>query len=89
MVAGDPDARGGQGARRAADHAGRLGAEDRAQAAVHPPAKWSELATRASGASVPIFLMVPQVKLPKRLDLVRDAERARETVPGLLVAAWV
>ena len=48
-VAGDPDAGGRQGARRAADHAGGLGAEDRAQAAVHLPAKWAELATRASG----------------------------------------
>lgn len=40
-------------------------------------------------ATVPIFLLVPQVKLPKRLDLARDAERAQAAVPGLIVANWV
>jgi len=39
--------------------------------------------------TVPIFLLVPQVKLPKRLDLDRDAERAHDSVPGLIVANWV
>ncbi len=39
--------------------------------------------------TAPIFLLVPQVKLPKRLDLARDAERAHDTVPGLIVANWV
>ena len=39
--------------------------------------------------TAPIFLLVPQVKLPKRLDLVRDAERALDSVPGLIVANWV
>jgi hypothetical protein len=29
------------------------------------------------------------VKLPKRLDLARDAERAVDAVPGLVVAHWV
>ena len=38
--------------------------------------------------TVPIFLLVPQVRLPKRLDLARDAERARDAVPGLIVANW-
>jgi hypothetical protein len=38
--------------------------------------------------SVPVFLLVPQVKLPKRLDLARDAERAVDSVPGLIVANW-
>lgn len=32
--------------------------------------------------TVPIFLLVPQVKLRKRLDLARDAERAIDAVPG-------
>jgi hypothetical protein len=32
---------------------------------------------------------VPQVKLPKRLDLARDAVRALDSVPGLVVAEWV
>ena len=40
-------------------------------------------------STVPIFLLVPQVKLPKRLDLARDAERAQAAVPGLIVANWV
>lgn len=40
-------------------------------------------------ATVPIFLLVPQVKLRKRLDLARDAERAVDSVPGLIVANWV
>ena len=39
--------------------------------------------------TAPIFLLVPQVKLPKRLDLARDAERALDGVPGLIVANWV
>jgi len=39
--------------------------------------------------TAPIFLLVPQVKLPKRLDLARDAERAVGGVPGLIVANWV
>ena len=39
--------------------------------------------------TVPIFLLVPQVKLPKRLDLARDAERAVDGVPGRIVAKWV
>ena len=39
--------------------------------------------------TAPIFLLVPQVKLPKRLDLERDAERAHDAVPGLIVANWV
>ena len=39
--------------------------------------------------TVPIFLLVPQVKLAKRLDLDRDAERAHDSVPGLIVTNWV
>lgn len=39
--------------------------------------------------TAPIFLLVPQVKLPKRLDLARDADLALESVPGLIVANWV
>jgi hypothetical protein len=39
--------------------------------------------------TVPIFLLVPQVKLPKRLDLAREADRALDGVPGLIVANWV
>jgi len=39
--------------------------------------------------TVPIFLMVPQVKLPKRLDLARDADQAQDALPGAIVANWV
>ncbi len=39
--------------------------------------------------TAPIFLLVPQVKLPKRLDLAMDAERAMDGVPGLIVANGV
>ncbi len=39
--------------------------------------------------SVPIFLMLRQVSLRKRLDLARDAKRAIDGVPGLIVANWV
>jgi hypothetical protein len=40
-------------------------------------------------ATVPIFLLVPQVKLGKSLDLARDAARAQAAVPGLIVSNWV
>ncbi|KGL00046.1 DUF6441 family protein [Thalassobacter sp. 16PALIMAR09] len=40
-------------------------------------------------ATVPIFLLVPQVKLAKRLDLARDAERAHDSLPGRIVADWL
>ena len=39
--------------------------------------------------TVPIFLLVPQVRLPKRLDLAREAERAADAVPGRIVGQWV
>jgi len=39
-------------------------------------------------ATVPIFLLVPQVKLRKRLDLARDVERVAGKVPGLIVEKW-
>jgi len=35
-------------------------------------------------ATVPIFLLVPQVKLPKRLDLARDALRAVGNLAALI-----
>jgi hypothetical protein len=38
---------------------------------------------------VPIFLLVPQVRLRKRLDLARDAKAALERIPGAIVAHWV
>jgi hypothetical protein len=40
-------------------------------------------------ATVPIFLLVPQVKLRKRLDLARDAQRVVDGVPGRIVSGWL
>ena len=40
-------------------------------------------------STVPIFLLVPQVKPAKRLSLGRDAERAQASIPGLIVANWL
>ena len=55
--------------------------------------KGSSGRNRSSGSiaakNAPIFLLVPQVKLPKRLDLARDADRALDSVQGLIVAHWV
>ncbi len=59
---------------------GRLNARGRAVA--------SRSKTGRGVATVPIFLLVPQVQLPKRLDLARDAGRAHHAVPGLIVANW-
>jgi len=39
--------------------------------------------------TAPIFLLVSQVKLPKRLYLARDAARALDSVPGPIVANWM
>ena len=55
----------------------------------HGPASPSRSKTGRGVVTAPIFLLVPQVKLPKRLDLARDAERAHDAVPGLIVANWV
>ncbi len=52
-------------------------------------ARASRSKTGRGVATVPIFLLVPQVRLPKRLDLARDAERAHDSVPGLIVANWL
>ena len=60
---------------------GRLNARGRAVA--------SRSKTGRGVATVPIFLLVPQVKLPKRLDLARDARAAQNALPGAIVAHWV
>ena len=39
--------------------------------------------------TVPIFLLVPQVQLRKRMDLARDAAKAQDALPGAIVANWV
>ena len=40
-------------------------------------------------ATVPIFLLVRQVKLRKRLNLDRAAKVAQDGIPGAIVANWV
>ena len=55
----------------------------RGQAAV------SKSKTGRGQVTAPIFLLVRQVKLPKRLDLMRDAERAQAAIPGSIVRNWV
>lgn len=60
---------------------GRLNTKGRAVA--------SRSKTGRGKVTAPIFLLVLQVKLPKRLDLARDAARAHDAVPGLIVANWV
>jgi Family of unknown function (DUF6441) len=46
--------------------------------------------SRLAGRTVvPIFLLVAQVKLQKRLDLDRDAREVEADLPGLIVANWV
>ena len=55
----------------------------RGQAAV------SKSKTGKGQVTAPIFLLVRQVKLPKRLDLARDAERAQAAIPSSIVANWV
>lgn len=37
---------------------------------------------------VPMFLLLPAVKLPKRLDVARAAQAASRRIPGAFVAAW-
>ena len=59
---------------------GRLNSKGRAVA--------SRAKTGRGLTTVPIFLLVPQVKLRKRLDLARDAERAIDGMPGRIVARW-
>ncbi len=47
----------------------------------------SRAKTGRNQVTAPIFLLVQQVKLPKRLDLDRDAGRARDSTPGRLAMA--
>ncbi|MBC9248390.1 hypothetical protein H4P12_17120 [Paracoccus sp. 11-3] len=60
---------------------GRLNTKGRAVA--------SRSKTGRGRATVPIFLLVPQVRLPKRMDLAREAEKAADGVPGRIVGKWV
>lgn len=64
-----------------------LEAETRLNSKIRAVASKSK--TGRGAATVPIFLLVPQVKLLKRLDLARDVEPAVDGVPGRIMAAWV
>ena len=55
----------------------------RGQAAV------SKSKTGRGQVTAPIFLLVRQVKLPKRPDLARDADRAQAAIPGSIMRNWV
>jgi hypothetical protein len=57
---------------------GRLNSKGRAVA--------SRAKTGRGLTTMPIFLLVPQVRLRKRLDLAREAERVMGTFPALVVA---
>ncbi len=59
---------------------GRLNTKERAVA--------SRSKTGRGLVTAPIFLLVPQVKLPKRLDLARDAERVAGGIAGTVVIGW-
>ncbi|MET3791776.1 DUF6441 family protein [Aquamicrobium terrae] len=51
--------------------------------------KDGRISSRLKGrATAVIFLLVPQVKLPKRLGLVRDARAVESALPGMIVANW-
>jgi len=55
----------------------------RGQAAV------SKSKTGRGQVTAPIFILVRQIKLRKRLNLARDAERAAAAIPGSIVRNWV
>lgn len=44
--------------------------------------------TRSGSVTVPIFILLPQVQLRKRLDLAPVADRWAGRVPGLIVQNW-
>jgi Family of unknown function (DUF6441) len=62
---------------------------DKARLNTRGQAVASRSKTGRGQVTAPIFLLVPQVKLPKRLDLARDAKRAHDVVPALIVANWL
>lgn len=48
----------------------------------------SRAKTGRNQVSAPIFVLVPQVKLRKRLDLARDANALRAGLPNAIVKSW-
>lgn len=51
-------------------------------------AKVSKSKTGRGLATVPVFILVPQVKLPKRLDLMKDAEAVLQDLPEKIATNW-
>jgi len=49
----------------------------------------SKSKTGRGQVTAPVFLLVRQVKLRKRLDLARDADRVQAAIPGSIVRNWV
>jgi len=49
----------------------------------------SKSKTGRNQVTAPIFILVPQVRLRKRLDLERDTDRAISAIPSAIVAQWV
>jgi len=62
---------------------------DRARINKRGQAVASRSKTGRNQVTAPIFLLVPQVKLPRRLDLNGDVERALDSVPGLIAVNWL
>lgn len=54
----------------------------------HGRATVSRSKTGRGLASIPIFLLVPQVRLRKRLDLERPTKVAFNALPGAIVSRW-
>ena len=38
--------------------------------------------------TIPIFVLVPQVKMPKKLNLASSAAQAQALLPTMIVANW-
>lgn len=61
---------------------------DKARINVKGLAVVSRAKTGRGQVTAPIFIMVPQVRLRKRLDLARDANRVAGRIPSLIVRKW-
>lgn len=68
---------------------GSLLVADKARLNTKGIAAVSRSKTGRNQVTVPIFILVPQVRLNKRLDLAAPANRAISSVPGLIIANWV
>lgn len=62
---------------------------DTARISARGTAVMSRSKTGRGQVTAPIFILVPQVSLKKRLDLARDARKATQGIDRRIVAAWV